>query len=69
MKDTVFYEQVLGLKAPWTVKHVDLCLKAQKVTIEVELDRKQVWADPTNEQARAHIHGWTTREWRHLAHL
>jgi transposase len=66
MKDTVFYEQVLGLKAPWTVKHVDLCLKAQKVTIEVELDRKQVWADPTNEQARAHIHGWTTREWRHL---
>jgi transposase len=66
MKDTVFYEQVLGLKAPWTVKHVDLCVEAQKVTIEVELDSKQVWADPTNERARAHIHGWTTREWRHL---
>lgn len=66
LKDTVFYEQALGLKAPWTLKHVDLCVEAQKVTIEVEFNSKQVWADPTNEQAQAHIYGWTVREWRHL---
>ena len=66
MKDTVLYEHLLGLRSPWSVKKVDLAMDVQRVTVQVELKKGQVWADPTNERARAHIHGWTEREWRHL---
>jgi transposase len=66
MKDTALYEHLLGLKSPWSVKKVDLSMDEQRVTVEVELKKGQVWADPTNERARAHIHGWNEREWRHL---
>jgi len=66
MKDTALYEHLLGLQTPWSVKKVDLSLAEQRVTVEVVLKAGQVWADPTNAQARAHIHGWTEREWRHL---
>ena len=66
MKDTALYELLLGIQTPWFVKSVDLSMQDQRVTVEVALKPKQVWADPTNEQARAHINGWTVREWRHL---
>ena len=66
MKDTMFYEQLLGLKSPWSVKKVDLSMADKRVTVEVALKEGEVWADPTNERARAHIHGWREREWRHL---
>lgn len=66
MKDTALYEHLLGLKSPWSVKKVELSMDEQRVTVEVELKKGQVWADPTNERARAHIHGWCEREWRHL---
>ena len=41
-------------------------MQDQRVTVEVGLKAKEVWADPTNERGRAHINGWTEREWRHL---
>jgi transposase len=66
MKDTALYEQLLGLKSPWSVSLVDMSMTDQRVTVHVALKEGQVWADPTNEQARAHIHGWKTRQWRHL---
>ena len=66
MKDTALYEQLLGLKTPWSVKRVELSMADQRVTVEVVLKAGQVWVDPTNESARAHIHGWHEREWRHL---
>jgi transposase len=66
MKDTALYEQLLGLTTPWAVKRVDLSMEDQRVTVEVELKAKQVWADPTDVTRRAHINGWTEREWRHL---
>ena len=66
MKDTMLYEQLLGLKSPWSVKGVDLSMADKRVTVEVALKEGEVWADPTNERARAHIHGWREREWRHL---
>ena len=66
MKDTALYEHLLGLQTPWSVKKVELSLAEQRVTVEVVLKAGQVWADPTNERARAHINGWTEREWRHL---
>ena len=37
MKDTALYEQLLGLKSPWSVKRVDLSLTEQRVIVEVVL--------------------------------
>lgn len=66
MKDTALYEQLLGLESPWSVKTVDLSLAQQRIVVEVVLKRGQVWADPTDATKRAHINGWTERQWRHL---
>ena len=66
MKDTALYEQLLGLKRPWSVKKVDLSLTEQRVVVEVVLKKGQVWADPTDATKRAHINGWRERQWRHL---
>ena len=66
MKDTVLYEHLLGLKTPWSVKTVDLSLANQRVVVEVVLKKGQVWADPTDATKRAHVNGWTERQWRHL---
>jgi transposase len=66
MKDTALYEHLLGLKSPWSVKSVDLSLTARRVVVEVVLKRSQVWADPTDSTKRAHINGWSERQWRHL---
>jgi hypothetical protein len=67
-KDTALYEHLLGLKSPWSVKSVDLSLADQRAVVEVVLKRGQVWADPTDKSKRAHINGWTERQWRHLVH-
>lgn len=66
MKDTTLYEQLLGLKAPWSVRSVELSMAEQRVVVEVVLDRSQIWADRADPTRRAHIHGWRAREWRHL---
>ena len=66
MKDTALYEHLLGLKTPWSVKAVDLSLTDQRVVVEVVLKQGQVWADPTDVTRRAHINGWTERQWKHL---
>jgi len=66
MKDTTLYEHLLGLKTPWSVKSVDLSLADQRVVVEVVLKTGQVWTDPTDSTKRAHINGWTERQWRHL---
>jgi len=66
MKDTALYEQLLGLKTPWSVKKVDLSLADQRVVIEVVLKRGEVWADRTDATKRAHVNGWSERQWRHL---
>ena len=66
MKDTVLYEQLLGLKSPWSVKSVELSLTEQRVVVEVVLKRGQLWVDPTDHTKRAHINGFRYRQWRHL---
>jgi hypothetical protein len=48
------------------VKSVDLSLEEQRVVVEVVLKPGQVWADPTDSTRRAHINGWSERQWRHL---
>lgn len=62
----MLYEHLLGLKTPWSVKSVDLSLTDQRVVVEVILKPGQVWADPTDATKRAHINGWTERQWWHL---
>jgi transposase len=66
MKDTALYEQLLGLKAPWSVRSVELSMAEQRVVVEVVLKPGQVWADLIDPARRAHVHGWREREWRHL---
>jgi hypothetical protein len=66
MKDTALYEQLLGLKYPWSVKKLDLSLAEQRVVVEVVLKKGQVWAVPTDATERAHVNGWCERQWRHL---
>ena len=66
MKDTALYGQLLGLKTLWSVKGVDLSLTDQRVVVEVVLKTGQVWADPTDVTKRAHVNGWSERQWRHL---
>lgn len=65
MKDTDFYQHILGLVAPWKVAEVRLEMEAKRVTVRVELDAKTKWADPGSQQA-AHLHDWTERKWRHM---
>ena len=65
MKDTDFYQQVLGLSKPWRVAEVKLELEARKVTVVIECDRGVIWGD-ANDGKRAHVHSWNKRQWRHL---
>jgi len=60
------YKAMLGIKGSWYIKSVTLSEEMNQVTVEVVLRKGLVWADPTNKTARAHIHGWTERQWRHL---
>ncbi len=55
MQNTALYEHLLGIKSPWQVKAVDLSVADQRIGIDVELKRDQVWADPTDATKRAHI--------------
>ena len=66
-KDYVARQGFPWLSGPWSVKQVELSLEDNRVTVEVELKRGIVWVDPEAEGARAHIHGWTERQWRHLS--
>jgi transposase len=57
-------EMMLGLKAPWKLKEVNMDHAARKVVLKVECEAT-VWGDPESGQ-RLHIHSWEKRTWRHL---
>ena len=57
---------MLGIKGSWYIKSVILSEEIKQVTVEVALRKGLAWADPTDKTARAHINGWTERQWRHL---
>lgn len=65
MKDTEFYQQVLGVSKPWQVTGVKLELEDRRVTVQVECMERVLWGDPQTG-TRAHVHGWRKRQWRHL---
>ena len=66
MNSKQLYKEMLGLQGSWYIKSVTLSKEIKQVTVEVALRKGLVWADPTNRTARAHINGWTERQWRHL---
>jgi transposase len=64
MHDTTLYEQILGLRAPWSVKSVTL--KKDEGVIEVEVVCEEtLWGCPECNK-RMHAHGNERRRWRHL---
>jgi transposase len=64
MNDTKLYEQILGLRAPWSVQKVTLKKEAGEIEVEVAC-AETVWACPECGQ-RMHLHEWERRRWRHL---
>jgi transposase len=65
MRDTEFYERLVGLREPWKVKAVRIDVEGRRVEVEVECAQRTVWASLESRQ-RLHIHGWEKRSWRQL---
>ena len=65
MKDTEFYQQILGLNPPWKVSEVRLEMAGKRVSVKVELEAGIKWFSPDTKEP-AHVHKWKTRKWRHL---
>lgn len=63
MRDTEFFEKVLGLEAPWSVKSVRMEMTQKRVEVEIECREGTVWAEAGE---RLHIQGYEQRRWRHL---
>ena len=64
MNDTKLYEQILGLRPPWSVQAVTL--KKDEGIIEVEVAcAETAWGCPECGKGM-HIHAWDRRRWRHL---
>lgn len=65
MKDTDFYEQILGLREPWEVQEVELSVKSKKVTVSLGYREGTLWACPESQE-RLPCHDHVERKWRHL---
>jgi transposase len=65
MKDTTFFQAVLGATDPWRVEAVELDTARETVTIELGVKAGTIWGCPVC-QKRMHVHGWERRRWRHL---
>lgn len=65
MKDTEFYEQILGLKQPWEVREVELSVEGKRVTVTVGCREGTLWACPESRE-RLPCHDHVERKWRHL---
>ena len=64
MNDTKLYEQIMGLRPPWSVQAVTL--KKDEGIIEVEVAcAETAWGCPECGK-RMHTHAWDRRRWRHL---
>lgn len=66
MKDTDFYNQILGLNPPWKVDKVSLDIEQQKVNVWVTHQKNHKWLCPKcQNQCPLHDHA-PERVWRHL---
>ena len=64
MKDTEFYENILGLKTPWKVDGVKLDIGAKSVEVKVGCQEGMLWASEAGERLPVYDH--VERRWRHL---
>ena len=66
MRDTSFYEQILGLEKPWGVDRVKLDVEAQRVDLWLEHQRGARWKCPECEASCGVYDHSEERSWRHL---
>ena len=64
MKDTKFYEHILGLRTPWTVEAVQLDTGNKSVEVKLGYAAGTLWASEAGERLPVHDH--VDRCWRHL---
>jgi transposase len=65
VKDLQLYQELLGLRAPWSVSDVKMDLPAQEIIVTVACAEGEAWACPACSH-RMHVQGWEERTWRHL---
>lgn len=66
MQDRELYQQILGLKSPWTVSQVSLSLQQQQVDVFVEHPAGTKFCCPECEQTLPCYDHTAERQWRHL---
>lgn len=66
MRDIEFYQQILGLEEPWSVKEVELNIDEGRVDIHVEHPAGVKWKCPDCERELSCYDHSPERTWRHL---
>lgn len=66
MQDTALYQYLLGLQSPWTVSHVDLDVKGQRVDVWADHAEDATWACPHCAKTLSLYDHAEERMWRHL---
>ena len=64
MKDTHFYEQILGLRSPWRVEEVELNVTEKQVVVRLGYQEGTLWATEQGERLPCHDH--VERFWKHM---
>lgn len=64
MKDTEFYEHILGTRTPWQVEAVQLDPGSRSVEVRVGYEAGTLWGNDAGERLPVHDH--VERRWRHL---
>ena len=64
MKDTEFYENILGLRTPWKVEAVKLDTPSKSVEVKVKYQEGTLWASEAG--GRLPVYDHVERRWRHL---
>ena len=64
MRDTEFYEHILGLRTPWMVEGVKLDTGSKSVEVRVGYPEGTLWASEAGERLPVYDH--VERRWRHL---
>jgi transposase len=65
VKDTEFYQQILGLRSPWEVQKVELSVEGKSVVVQVGYAAGTLWGCPESGE-RLPCHDHVERRWRHL---
>ena len=66
MRDVEWYQQLLGLVAPWTVSRVELAVETERVDIWAEHAADVRWPCPECEMTLSVYDHAEERAWRHL---